>query len=280
MKSKKSFTETRISVVINTLNEASNIEACIQSVKEFGDEILVCDMYSDDDTVSLAKKLGARIVYHQRTNGFVEPARYKAIKQARYEWVLVIDADERLTPQLSKHLRSIVQSNNTDVVIMGILFYYFGKFIYHGGFYGVAFPRFFRRRIYLKTYSDTDEAVHENFRSLARASVRKTRLPPDVYLIHWAYPTVESYFRKTICFYARVEAHQRYRQGYRFSLIKFFYEPAKEVVARFIYRAGFLDGIHGIILVSLFVLYRMNTWLTLLWIQLGFAATPESCRHG
>ncbi len=280
MKSKKSSTETRISVVINTLNEASNIEACIQSVKEFGDEILVCDMYSDDDTVSIAKKLGARIVYHQRTNGFVEPARYEAIKQARYEWVLVIDADERLTSELSKKLQSIVHSDHIDMVIMGILFNYFGKFIRHGGFYGVAYPRFFRKHVYLNSYSNTDEIVHENFRALERASVRKMILPPDLYLIHWAYPTVESYFRKTICFYARIEAIQRYRRGERFSLIKLLYEPLKEVAARLIYRAGFLDGIHGIALVFFFALYRMNTWLILLWLQLGFTITPGSCRNG
>ena len=72
-----------ISVVINTLNEENNIGACIESVQGFADEIVVCDMYSDDRTVEIAESYGAKVVFHERV-GFVEPARFFAISQASF----------------------------------------------------------------------------------------------------------------------------------------------------------------------------------------------------
>src|SRR5689334_9780742 len=95
-----------ISVVINTLNEAINMAACIESVRSIANEIVVCDMHSDDDTAALAAQLGARVVLHDRTE-FVEPARQFAIAQATCEWVLVLDADERLTTPLADRLREL-----------------------------------------------------------------------------------------------------------------------------------------------------------------------------
>ena len=85
---------SNITLVINTLNEEGHIAGCINSAKSIADEIIVCDMYSDDDTVKIAESLGAKIVFHERT-GFVEPARHFAISKASYEWVLVLDADEQ-----------------------------------------------------------------------------------------------------------------------------------------------------------------------------------------
>src|SRR5688572_27812596 len=95
-----------IAVVINTLNEESNIGNCIDSVLELADEIVVCDMHSEDRTLEIARQKGARVVLHPRT-GFVEPARRFAISQARHEWVLVLDADERMTDMLAARLKEI-----------------------------------------------------------------------------------------------------------------------------------------------------------------------------
>ena len=100
---------SKISVVINTFNEEKNIERAIESV-EWADEILVCDMYSDDDTAVIAKKLGAKIIFHKRV-GFVEPARNMAISKAEGDWVLVLDADEEIPSELAGKIREIISKD-------------------------------------------------------------------------------------------------------------------------------------------------------------------------
>jgi len=83
---------TKVSVVINTLNEEKNITKAISSVKSFADEVVVVDMESEDETVKIAKKLGAR-VYSYKKVGYVEPARNYAISKTVGEWVFILDAD-------------------------------------------------------------------------------------------------------------------------------------------------------------------------------------------
>src|SRR3989344_1312352 len=97
----------KISVVINTLNEEKNIERAMKSVNWAG-EIVVCDMYSEDNTVEIAKKLGAKICFHKKTN-YVEPARNFAISKATGDWILVLDADEEIPDSLSKRLQEIAE---------------------------------------------------------------------------------------------------------------------------------------------------------------------------
>src|SRR4051812_14037292 len=100
----------KISVVINTLNEASTLERAIKSV-EWADEVLICDMNSDDNTVDIAKKNGARVIRHERLS-FVEPARNFSISKTENEWVLVIDPDEEIPESLAKKLVEIADSGS------------------------------------------------------------------------------------------------------------------------------------------------------------------------
>lgn len=93
-----------ISVVINTYNASRNLAAVLDSVKDF-DEIVVCDMESTDNTVEIAAAHGARVVsFPKKDYTYCEPARNFAISQARFDWVLVVDADELVTPHLRTYL--------------------------------------------------------------------------------------------------------------------------------------------------------------------------------
>ena len=94
-------------MIIPTFNEETTIRDCLQSVG-FADEILVVDSYSTDATVSIARESGARVLQHE----YVYSARQKnwAIPQAQHEWVLVIDADERVTPELAAEIRKLLAS--------------------------------------------------------------------------------------------------------------------------------------------------------------------------
>src|SRR5574344_294047 len=102
----------KISVVINTLNAERLLETCLESVKD-ADEILICDMHSEDKTIEIAKNFGCKIVYHERT-GIVEPARNWAMEQASGDWILVLDADELVTPQLWQYLREYANNPKKD----------------------------------------------------------------------------------------------------------------------------------------------------------------------
>src|SRR3989344_1654842 len=97
----------RISVVINTLNEEKNLPRALTSVKSFADEVVVVDMYSDDKTQDLARKFGAKVYEHERTN-YVEPARNFAISKATGEWILILDADEELQTSLREEILEVV----------------------------------------------------------------------------------------------------------------------------------------------------------------------------
>lgn len=103
-----------ISVVINTYNEAKNLQECLDSVKGF-DEIVVCDMESTDETVEIARRNGCKtIIFPKGSHTICEPARNTAIQSASNPWVLVLDADEKITPRLRDYLYAFIE-NPSDV---------------------------------------------------------------------------------------------------------------------------------------------------------------------
>jgi len=252
-----------ISVVINTLNEENNIADCIHSVRGFADEVLVCDMYSDDRTVEIARNLGAKIVFHERV-GFVEPARHFAISQAVHEWVLVLDADERLTKNLANQLCLAVNENKYDVVTCWFRYWYFGDWVLYGGFFTGGWNRFFRKEIYLEGYSQNEETIHRGFEGL-RNNPNQLHLDREYYIDHYAYPSIEKYITKTLGNYARIEAEQYLEQGRKFSVWRLILLPVKIFIQRFFLCQGYRDGLRGFVLAVLYSGYYFaiyaNLWL-------------------
>ena len=99
--------EHRISVVINTYNASQHLAEVLETVKDF-DEVVICDMESTDNTLDIARKYGCKIVIFPRGNYQIcEPARQTAIDAASSKWVLVVDADELVTPELKQYLYSL-----------------------------------------------------------------------------------------------------------------------------------------------------------------------------
>lgn len=253
----------KISVVINTLNEELFIEQCISSVKFIADEIIVCDMYSDDQTVAIAESLGAKVVYHERV-GFVEPARHFAISQAANEWVLVLDADEKMTETLGNELKRIAKDDIADIVMFASLFNYFGQYIKHGGFFNNNWARFFKKETYIKVYSSDEEMVHCNFSNLRKSSNRKITLSKKYYILHEAYPTFEKFLRKGLCNYTLLESNLRFEKGEKITLFNAWFIPLKEFIKSYFIWKGYKDGKIGLTLCYLkaqhtFYIY-LNLW--------------------
>src|SRR5712672_4773789 len=117
---------SRISVVINTLNEERNLQYALRSVQPWADEIVVVDMHSTDRTVEVARQLGAK-VYLNEGPGFDYPPREFAIRQASHAWIFMLDADEVVPMALSKVLRCIAEADNADVVLVPRLNYLLGR---------------------------------------------------------------------------------------------------------------------------------------------------------
>ena len=134
----------QISVVINTYNASKHLKEVLEAVKEF-DEVLVCDMESTDDTCRIAAGFGCRIItFPKGLHQIVEPARDFAIKQARCPWVLVVDADEIVTPELKNYLYSRIQESNCpDGLYIPRKNYFMGQFMHCH--YPDYILRFFRR---------------------------------------------------------------------------------------------------------------------------------------
>jgi (heptosyl)LPS beta-1,4-glucosyltransferase len=245
----------KVSLVINTLNEEANLADCIQSVGDFADEVVICDMYSEDHTRELAESLGARVVLH-KLEPFVERARRFAVEQAQGEWILLMDADERMTPDLLGELRALMDRNDINVVQLKMIFLFMGKLLKHGVYSTPALFRFFRRSKYLEAAPpDSEATLHtgtpETLRAIPGQIIAKERF------IHLGYPTLDKYVYKTLKHYSIHEAIGRYKKrGERPSLWHLLYRPTKAFVGSYFYRLGFLDGIQGFIVSVVWAFYR------------------------
>jgi glycosyltransferase involved in cell wall biosynthesis len=133
-----------ISLIIHTKNEEKNIRACINSAKKIADEILIIDMHSTDKTVFLAKKLGAQVISVD-DHTVVEMVRNFGMSKARSEWILSLDADERLTKKLVQKILEIVDENQYDIVQFPFKNILFDKWIEHTGWWPDYHPRLIRK---------------------------------------------------------------------------------------------------------------------------------------
>ena len=131
-------------MVINTLNEEKNIARAIESVK-WAQEIIVCDMYSTDDTAKIAKGLGARVINCKKID-YVEPARNFAISKTTEDWILILDADEEIPTELAKRLQEIIRNetkvNFVEIPRRNIIF---GKGLTATGWWPDNHIRFFKK---------------------------------------------------------------------------------------------------------------------------------------
>lgn len=228
----------KVSVVINTLNEEKNISSCISSVKTLVDEIVVVDMHSGDDTVKIARKLGAEVYRHKRT-GYVEPARNYAISKAKNEWILLLDADEKISKSFATEIKKLIkkQVEYYRVPRKNIIF---GKWIKNSRWWPDYNIRLFKKG----KVSWADE-IH----SIPITQGTGEELPSEekFAIIHNHYTSVSQYVER-INRYTSVQANSLLKEKRRASWKDFIDKPAGEFFARYFQGEGYKDGIHGIAL--------------------------------
>lgn len=156
------MSKSNISAIVHTRNEIENIKECIKSIKGFANEIILIDMESNDGTVELAQRMGAK-VYSIKNYGIVEPARQYGINKASGDWILIIDADERLTKNLSRLLRFLTKQNKFDVVRIPFKNIIFGKWFKKSNLWPDYHARFFRKGcIEWPSYLDSEPEYNHN----------------------------------------------------------------------------------------------------------------------
>jgi glycosyltransferase involved in cell wall biosynthesis len=226
----------KISVVINTYNAEKYLERVLESVKEF-DEILICDMYSNDRTLEIAKKYDCRVIYHENI-GWADPARKYAILQATHEWVLVVDSDELVTAGLRKYLYEYIQKEKTENAL-SIPFKNF-KF---GHFMHCAYPDKHVRFIRKDKFVDWPASIHSKAVIDGKTGEISNR-QKDLAFIHLANEPVELTIHK-MNFYTNKERERRKKRNYGwFALI---FHPIFRFFRLYIAKGGIRDGKAGFI---------------------------------
>ena len=220
-----------------TRDAAAQLAACLDSVR-FAAETLVVDSGSRDDTVEIARARGARVI-EQPWLGF-GPQRRFAVTQAANDWVLCLDADERLSPELAVAVAAALRQPEQAAFEMARRNRFFGRWLRHGEGYPDWTIRLFDRR----HAGWTDDVVHEHV--VADGPVG--RLDGD--LLHASAESIDDYLQKQNR-YTTLQAESMHARGERFSWIRLIGSPLVRFVRFYLLRAGFLDGAAGLVHIAI-----------------------------
>ena len=248
----------KISVVINTFNEAKNLPRVLESVKDFADEIVVVDMKSDDDTQKIAKEFEAHVYEHERM-GYVEPARNFAIEKATGEWILILDADEELTPQLAQELQKIADDGTVDYATVPRKNIIFGKWMQHSRWWPDYNIRFFKKG--KVTWGDEIHSV-----PLTNGNGTDVEAHESNAIIHHHYDSVDQYVER-LNRYTTKQAEMKHNAGYSFQWQDLIIRPSNEFLSRYFFGKGYLDGVHGLAVASLQAFSELVLYLKLWQMQ-------------
>ena len=240
-----------LSVGIITFNEEKRLERTLESVKSFADEVIIVDSGSTDKTHEIAQKFSA--------NFFVESWKGKkkkknsVIDKCKEDWILLIDADEVISPELKNKIIEIVNQSKDDVYEINFTSVCFGKKIKHGGWSGSYRIRLFKNGI--GKYNDN--VVHEAF--ITEGKIAK--LQEEIF--HYSYEDLADYLIK-FNRYTSEGAREYFKRGKKSNIFWLVINPIFKFIRMYVFRLGFLDGIEGLLLAILSSNYTMVKYYKLL----------------
>ncbi len=220
----------KISVIIITKDESQNIKDCLESVK-WADEIIVVDSGSKDDTVEIAKKYTDNVIFNE-WKGYADQKNY-ALQMAKNEWVLSLDADERITESLEKEILNSYLDQFDGYRIKRDN-YFLGKIIK-----GCGWGNDYQLRLFRKSKTTlTNRLVHEGFSVEGKISNLKNSM------LHYSYRNFKDAFEK-INYYSTLEAIEKQNRK-KVNAFTIVITPILAFLQHFIIRKGFIDGIYGL----------------------------------
>ncbi len=227
-----------LSVVVITYNEELNIRRCLHSVQGLGDEMLVVDSGSTDNTVSVSRELGAHVI-HQDFLGYIEQKNF-ATSKAKNDWILCLDADEALSPELKASIEKALQ-HPADIrgFTMNRLTNYCGEWVRHGGWYPDT-----KLRLYHRQYGKwTGINPHDRF--LLNENLSPVHISGDI--LHYSYNSISDHLHQ-IDRFSKIGAQALFDKGKRSGVLKLIYKPLARFIRNYILRMGFMDGVTGLVI--------------------------------
>jgi glycosyltransferase involved in cell wall biosynthesis len=226
-----------ISVLIITLNEEANMQALLVDL-DFADEIIVVDSFSSDKTEAICKSF-QNVTFIQNKFENYSSQRNFAISQAKNDWILFLDADERLTPALKKEIIATIKTNKTFSAFLFCRTFMFEDKVLH--FSGNQTDKIFR--LFNKNQAEytKDRLVHEKLKVNGKIGVLKNKL------IHYSYSNFQAYKAKTIR-YGKFKAQEKFIKEQKPSILLHLLHPAYNFLFNYSIRLGFLDGKRGLII--------------------------------
>jgi glycosyltransferase involved in cell wall biosynthesis len=232
----------RLSICVITANEAERLRGCLESVA-WADEVVVVDADSTDKTVLIAREFTDH-VFVRPWPGFAAQKNF-ALSQASGDWLLSLDADERVTPEARAAIERVLAQNGPHA---GYAFprrnIFWGRWVRHGGLYPDWQLRLFRRG----AGEFLDQAVHESVRVAGPVA----RL--DAPLLHTSYRDLEDFLTRSNR-YSTLAAEEWVRRGRAASVADLLMRPLGRFLSMYVLRGGFLDGWRGLVLALLYAHY-------------------------
>ena len=226
-----------LSAVLITRNASAVLEACLDGLA-FVDEIVVVDSGSTDGTVEIARRRGARVVQKEWL-GFGMQKQF-AVEQASHDWVLCLDADERVSPELGQAIQAALAAPVSPVYRMPRRNRFLGRWLSHGEGYPDWSPRLFNRM----NARWSDDLVHEK----VLFAVTPGTLKGD--LMHDSSDDLATYLDRQNR-YTTLAARQAFEQGRSANVLHLLFSPVVRFIKFYLMRLGFLDGLPGLLHISI-----------------------------
>jgi len=226
----------KVTAIIPTFNEESNISRALQSVT-FADEIIVIDSYSTDKTVDIVKNTPSVKLLERVFDDFSSQKNY-AIDQAKFDWIFILDADEELNEILTNQIKEkLINPDGFVGFSFNRDFFFMNKKIQYGGYSNNKVVRLFDR----KFCRYNGNLVHEKI--AAKGDVGEIKEPMQ----HWSYKGFEEHLTKVVK-YKSFQAEELFEKGKKSNILMILLKPKFRFFVHYILKLGFLDGFQGFII--------------------------------
>ena len=227
----------KLSVVIITFNEEKNIERCLKSAQYVADEIIVVDSFSTDKTKEICNSFKTKFIENP-FEGHIQQKNFAA-KQATYNYVLSLDADEVLSDELKKSILDIKDNFNADGYYFNRLNNYCGQWIKHSGWYPDKKLRLWDRR--KGEWGGINP--HDKYEMQPKSITKHLKGN----LLHYTYYTIDEHIN-VINKFSSIKAKEMYTIGKSTNLAKVFFKPKIKFLINYILKKGFMDGYYGYVI--------------------------------